>query len=208
MLFSRCSELSLSFGIMKQQDRTHAVRCMLLSLVPPRGTVNDLNEGIARLVDGRKKRRRLDCSKARVTTKYVLRGKRLCVNAFSAIVQLNPPTVSELSTVVLTNKEFTISEILHGNRRKGNRTVQSTAVLAFLDRHSDLHALSCPTGRGSVDENPIRWLPIDHSKAFVYDIYSDAWKDIVEAAFHVHTTVTEKPKAPLTKDSFCKGWSQ
>lgn len=76
--------------------------------------------------------------------------------------------------------------------------------MAFLGRYGDLNGMACPTGRGSANDEPVKFLPCDTTRNSVHVFYREAWQDFMDATIENSATQRQKPDGPLTKDLFCK----
>ena len=92
--------------------------------------------------------------------------------------------------------------------RYGKCSLQTHVAKAFLNRYAELNSLPCPTGRGSFEELPIRWLASNVTRAHVHAAYTNSWKPILDAAMDASSENIQTPMDCLTKDSFCKVWKQ
>lgn len=200
-------ETALGFARLSEHERTNYVRAILFATTAMPGQVNELSEHVQVA-----KRRKLKPSSEideppdrRVTTKYALNGRRLCHNGFAAIVQMSPQVVSRHASSVGKSNFFTVIE--HASlRRKGKPSLQTVVSLMFLERHAEVYALACPTGRGSDKDAPIRYFPSDKRRAAVHDEYKKQWSDLIPAASEHINFKGYDPEEPLNYKSFCKVW--
>ena len=153
-------ELANSFALLSETDRGNALRAILPAVTAPTGENNDMLYGD----NSSRKRSRRTFEDANCTTRYCIGGKRVCRAAFSAIVQMHPRTVNRIGKVFANDDKFHLADGGAKASRKGKLTVQSIVALVFLKRYGELNGMSCPTGRGSIEDNPIHWLPSDTTR--------------------------------------------
>lgn len=204
--FPGALQLAESFAKMSETERVSFVRAILFALTAPPDSAHDFVEWFPVSAQDRKRHRRSSNAAARSTTVYAIRGRRMCRSAFSAIVQLNARVINRHGATVST-----MAPAIHttgaGNNRKGSLSVQSRTVVLFLNRYSNLNALSCPTGRGSIDESPISWLTSDTTRRQVFLAYEKEWETIAESVVANASGQPQLPEAPLSKDQFCRVWA-
>jgi len=195
-------ELAKSFALLSETERSNAVRAILLVLLAVASPTGDTNE-LLRCDSSSRKRTRRTHEEAYCTTKYCIRRKRVCRAGFAAVVQMHPRTVNRLGKSVTSSEGFHVADGAAKANRKGKLTVQSIVVLAFLKRYGELNAMSCPTGRGSTEDEPIHWLPSETTRSSVYEIYRTEWGGILEGASRGGVAL---PTEPLTQNGFVKVW--
>lgn len=192
-------ELAKSFALLSETERGNALRAILLAITAPTGDINDLFCGDT----SSRKRSRRTYEEANCTTRYCIRGNRVCRAAFSAIVQMHPRTVNRIGKAVANSERFQLADGAAKANRKGKLTVQSIVALAFLKRYGELNGMSCPTGRGSTEDNPIYWLPNDTTREGVFETYCTEWLSILQGNNYEGIVL---PTEPLMKNSFVKVW--
>ena len=190
-----------------QTERINLVRAILFPLTASADTGNELSETSSTYAQTRKRKRRDTTASPPATTVYALKGVRVCRHAFSAIVRRNPKTLnvhagSIAKTEVLKRHATEVS-----NARRGDRSIQSLTALLFLQRYTELNAMSCPIGRGSSDDVPVRWLPTDVTKTQVHESYKAEWSNLVDIVIETKGGSGQLPIGPLAKDGFSKVWS-
>lgn len=199
----------ISFARMKEQDRVHAIRCMLFALTAPVEGCNDLNEWDPKSGSNRKRRHSTALGNAQVQTVYALKGQRLCRSCFGAVVYMHPGSINHHASEVSKTFEADVYSPNLSQRRKGIVTPQTAVAVSFLDRYADNNALMCPTGRGASAERPLQLLQSDVTREAVYKAYTDIWQEMMtfymDNGTHGASTASH-PSAPLGQKSFGKVW--
>lgn len=203
---SGATSLSESFRLMSENVRVDTVRCMLLCITCPPGATNQLMETSPANSDERKKRRRDSEGRENCTTKYVLRGQRVCLNMFSAITHITPRVIQLHASDVSTTCTFSRYTTEHSDSRKGKKGANRIAVTAFLKRYSYMNGLPCPTGRGSTENDHVVLLPSDIAKIDVYVEYKRQWSDLIHHAQEVATSGSSAPETPVRYPHFVSIW--
>lgn len=86
-------------------------------------------------------------------------------------------------------------------------SLQSIIALAFLERYGVLHAMPCPTVRGSTYETAVRYLPSFTTIEEVYKNYTDQCFLISASVFHAYSRGSKQlPVDPLLQRSFRRVW--
>lgn len=133
---------------------------MLFTLKTPPGDENDLMRGIT--ITTRKQLRTEPCDGKnceRITKRFVLKGCRVCLQAFAAVTQLSTEKILLYALEVGATTEAEIYHTGKRTNRVGKYSVQRVVVRAFLIKVANDLGMECPRRRGSKDESPIRILP-------------------------------------------------
>lgn len=192
-------ELTKSFALLTETDRSKFVRSMLLSMTSPEGVTNELLGGHT----ASRKRTRRASEDAYCTTGYYIRGKPFCRAAFSTFVQMNSRTVNRLGKFVTSTESFHLAERASKPNNKGKLTVQSIVAIDFLKYYGELNSISCPTRRGSTEDESIHWLPIHTTRAHVHKNYRSEWEPILKIKDYQGASL---PTEPLMQNIFEKLW--
>ena len=183
---------------------------MPLALSSDKGEQNDLNRYIN---ENRKQKRRkctndndADLQEGYGITVFSIKGKRVCKNIFAATFLVHPRTLNTYSKDLLHNNGFFSAENKNCIYRKGKVSIQSQIIIAFLERYSEINALACPTGRGSIREHPVKLLPSNTSKRDVYDIYIKEWQNIVYGIKNEFPEKFKIPNSAVSNDHFGRIW--
>ena len=119
-------------------------------------------------------------------------------------MQKHPCTVNCIGKFVANDDKFHLEDDGAKASRKGKLTAQSIVALAFSKRYGERNGMSCPTGRGSIEEkNPIHWLPSDTARKGVYEAYGTEWLSILRGTNYQGIAL---PTELLMKNSFAKVW--
>lgn len=127
---------------------------------------------------------------------------------FAAVVQLHPRTVKEYVSEVVKEAAFKGHCTKTCNRRKGKLSVQSVIAFLFLERYGELHAMACPSGRGSAEDRPVLLLPSSTTRTTVYGSYKQCLSDLLHSAMERAVTDVIRPFNPLTTRALYKVWNQ
>ena len=113
--------------------------------------------------------------RCKTTTAYSLKGKRVCVKSFCAVVNLSRITVQRHALEILKSDTLRLYKSRLGESRRGKWGIQRIVVKSFLISFASDHGLECPRGRGSQDESPIIILPSNFTKRMVHEKYKSKW---------------------------------
>ncbi len=69
---------------------------------------------------------------ARVTNKYVIKGRKVCRSAFAAILQMSPDTIARHANTVAHSHKPIIYSMKWNEFKKGQKGVQRIVAIAFL----------------------------------------------------------------------------
>lgn len=196
--FPRSLELSRSFSFMNETDRKFALRCIFLCMTAPLVPRTNFYTTLSHQKKGRASQ-----NSEYTSTKYVVRGRSLCLSRFVAIIQVSRITVSEHARSVSISNNFELYSNQRHNGRKGQHSQQTMIAISFLRRNSEVHWLPCPNGWGAHDSDPLRRLPIGSTTSSVHEEYNSNWADIASASL-LHTAYRSIPDGLLTYSAFHK----
>lgn len=158
------------------------------------------------------KKRRLssDGEKQSVCVRYAIAGKQLCLSCLCRVVQMSRQTVHLIAKAVHKEGEFQLSNFSScKQQQKGTIRIQGQIVVRFLRQYRQLHGPTCPTGRGSRENETIRLLPTDTEKSKIHEVYLSYWPHIVsDLATAPEFDRMKMPTESLPFRSFLKVWRQ
>lgn len=195
-MFPDSISLSRSIARLTQTDRIRLVRGMLLALAASPGTRNELFETT-------RKRAHSETNIENCTIKYAVKGHTMCLNGFLAVTQISESTLRRHAASVSSSSEFELYDTKKYLGRKGKFSLQTTIAAAFLSRYSELHSLPCPRGRGSTEEESVRFLPSGMLRKEVYGAYKLAWKELSDAVVEDKDNLIS-PSEPLPSGNFTR----
>ncbi len=149
---------------MNQSERINIVRGMLLSVTSPSGTINEL----------RRSPRGTRCC----TIQYAFQGRPVCLNVFSAIVNLSTETVTRHAQEVLSSTAVNFYTVNRSDSRKDKPAPQTVVLCAFLEQFSDTHGFPDPSPSALSRKNICRYLPSSFTYRSVYNLYLHDWNRI------------------------------
>jgi len=108
-------------------------------------------------------------TKARTYVDYQVMGERVCRAFFLKVVGCSKTMIEN------SLKSLAQGLVVYESRRKG--TIQKSkkkgeSISLFLTHFGEKEALPCPTGRGSTEDQPVLYLPLQFPKVKVHSIYN------------------------------------
>lgn len=157
-------DVSYSFRAMDRVSRVNAVRYMLLAVPALPYTHNDL-------LKTRKRKREEENSCIINRSVYSVLGQRLCKICFAAVTQLHHSTISYHARAIYVPGMLEPYNKASEKRCKDILSKRTKVAVAFFDNFASENGMECPTGRGSLQQRPLIWLPSSLSKTSVYKEY-------------------------------------
>lgn len=186
---------------MNQDEKVRTVRAMLYPISSPPNVQNQLFEF--------KINRSLDQNEEYHRTTYSIRGQRVCIDLFAAVVQLSLATVHRHARQVSSTPVFEYYISNRRTNRKGKLGVQSIITIAFLKRFAELYGFPCLRNRGTEKTcGDLILMPSDITKEEVYNKYRTKWKDLLDNAMQHYEITQTEPAKPFSYNSFCKMWQE
>lgn len=130
-----------------------------------------------------------------------MEGLSLCIHGFLEIIQLDRATLQRHRKEVANSLSVDTYDTKRNKSHLGNISVQTKIAVACLSRMSELYGLTCPIGRKSSEEAPVRYLPVAVSKRDTYNFYFDEWNTVLTSILQELSTSTPRT-TPLEEDSF------
>ena len=141
---------------MTKSDRLTTLIAVLLVLASPKESSNEAHYSHSsseriQLSDGSNEQKN--------SITYFLRGQSVCRGVFITVFNISRSTFNHHCTEICSTTQFKPYSTKRGQNRKGAMSAQSFVTSGFLSRFSDLNGMTCPRGRGSFDDEPLRVLP-------------------------------------------------
>lgn len=213
--FNEYKSLSSLISTMNEYERKNIISAILLPITSPPGETNSLNSSDeTRYKNLNYKRRLISNTLGYNRSIYCLFGTRVCQNVMAAVLQVHPRTLNTYANELNVHGLIISTNIKKKEMRKGSRSLQTEIIRAFLMRYADIHALPCPTGRGSENERPVLWLPVSTVRSDLYDLYKIEWDSIGNGLIQIMKTnrnpnkLFKIPANPIVYDAFVKIWRQ
>lgn len=129
------------------------------------------------------------------------------MNGFLAIVQVSQSTLYRHEKEVGNSFSCETYDTQRSSVKQGSTSRQTKVASEFLPRHSEIHGMPCPSGRGSLEEIPLQRLPSTTVSQDVYEAYCHQWGHILPSAMEPGSRV-KPPETPLALKSFKKTWRE
>lgn len=170
---------------------------MLLSTTSRSGEPNQLKDGQEQ---GKKRKRNTsnDVSSRRGDIQYDFLGRRIFLNAFSAIRSLSEKTIHRHANSISSDMNIEVYEMNRANSIAGKSSDQSIILCAFLIHFSPKFGLPDPRGSLITAKIMRQYLPSFTTCRSVTKNYCDDRKKVADAAFSAGIT-TKLPGKPLVE---------
>ena len=126
---------------------------------------------IEAMIRARKRKNGEISTQKRTSTANALKGTRICINAFAAVLQLSTATIWRHCTEISNSKTVQWYETSKNKNRMEKHGIQRIEIHAFLLSIARDYGMECLRGKGSMDEAPLRLLSPNFTKTTLYAQY-------------------------------------
>lgn len=135
---------------MRENDKITVLKGMLFALAALRGKLNELLH-YSRTSKKRRVHFEQSDSTARCLILFSIRGKRLFLNVFLAIMQINESTLYKYASDTTIGSEVNPHHTDRHLGIKGKQSLQTKSAVALLKRYSELHSYPFPPGTNTTE---------------------------------------------------------